>query len=85
MNKVTAEILVPRGVFDAALKTVGKNIDEKIQSLADKFKVSKFVIVRRLYDSNDIDHSVYLSKTEELNKLFKEFQGRKKIIRGWKL
>lgn len=82
VNKVTAEILVPANIFCAALKIASKNIDEKIQSLADKFKVSKFVIVRRLYDLNDIDHSVYLSKTEELNELFKEFQRRKKSSGG---
>lgn len=52
INKITAEVLVP-----AALISVEENLD--IQYLASKYKVSRYVIVRRLFDLNKITHQQY--------------------------
>ena len=80
VNKVTAEILVPRNIFKTVVEQLKSNnqIDNQTQELAAKFRVSEFVIVRRLYDMNFIDHSAYLLKTEQLKEQFERFQQQKK-------
>jgi len=63
VNKVTAEILVPQKVF-----LQSNLIDSK--SLASKFKVSEFVIVRRLLDLQRITLSEYKKRIAELQENF---------------
>ncbi|MCF8999831.1 ImmA/IrrE family metallo-endopeptidase [Acinetobacter nectaris] len=65
VNKVTAEILVPEESF------LSFNSSDS-SFLAKKFKVSEFVIVRRLLDLNKITHEEYRNRTKDLmNKLEK--------------
>lgn len=78
VNKVTAEILVPNDIFRATVEELrNSNKNNIVQILAERFKVSEFVIVRRLYDFKFIDHQSYLSKTKELTDKFKQFQKNK--------
>ena len=78
VNKVTAELLVPKDIFfNAANLIKNSNNSNIISTLADKFKVSEFVIVRRLYDLKFIDHKSYDIKTKELAEKFKSFQQNK--------
>ncbi len=76
VNKVTAELLVPADIFYNAANEI-KNNSNIISILSDKFKVSEFVIVRRLFDLKFIDHKSYNSKTQELTEKFKNFQKNK--------
>lgn len=73
VNKVTAEILVPNELFK---EEYINNADSK--SLANKFKVSEFVIVRRLLDNKYISHREYQSRITQLTKEFKEHQAKNK-------
>ena len=78
VNKVTAELLVPKDIFfNAANLIKNSNNSNIISTLAEKFKVSEFVIVRRLYDLKFIDHKSYDIKTKELAEKFKSFQQNK--------
>lgn len=78
VNKVTAEILVPTDIFYATMeKFSNKNKNNLVQMLAERFKVSEFVVVRRLYDFKFIDRPTYLSKTKELTDKFEQFQKNK--------
>ena len=78
VNKVTAEILVPNDIFHATVEELrNSNKNNIVQILAERFKVSEFVIVRRLYDFKFIDRQSYLSKTKELTDKFEHFQKNK--------
>lgn len=79
VNKVTAEILVPINIFrDAALRlSIAKPLDERIRIFSDQFKVSEFVIIRRLYDIKFIDKKTYDEKTSKLKEKFKELRRNK--------
>ena len=78
VNEVTAEILVPNDIFRTAVEELRNSSNNNIvQMLAEKFKVSEFVIVRRLYDFKFIDRQNYLSKTKELTDRFEQFQKNK--------
>ena len=78
VNKVTAEILVPNDIFHATVEELrNSNKNNIVQMLAERFKVSEFVIVRRLYDFKFIDRQSYLSKTKELTDKFEQFQKNK--------
>lgn len=63
INKVTAEILVPKEILLSLDLTDTKKI-------ANKFKVSEFVIIRRLLDLNKISLSEYHEKVSELKAFF---------------
>jgi Zn-dependent peptidase ImmA (M78 family) len=67
INKVTAEILVPHKIF---LQT--NLMNSKI--LANKFRVSEFVIVRRLLDLQKISLSEYQKRITELQENFDKLQ-----------
>lgn len=75
VNKVTAEILVPESFFEKSVNQslIATQLDEQVRELAEKFKVSEFAIVRRLYDMNFIDKKIYDTKTEELQRKFDQF------------
>lgn len=61
VNKVTAEILVPKEKINEYKSTL------EIGALADKFNVSKFVIIRRLYDLNMMSKQQYDVYIKKLN------------------
>ena len=52
VNRVTAEILVPKVIFE-------KDTSLDVEELAKKYKVSRYVIARRLLDLDKIDKSTY--------------------------
>lgn len=72
VNKVTAEILVPETEFLAQNST-----DD--EELAKVFKVSRFVIVRRLLDLRQISQAEYNRRTKLLEE---EFQKLPKVSSG---
>lgn len=63
VNKVTAEILVPNSVFREMVEQQGQDLDV----LAKYFRVSKFVIARRLKDNRYISAKDYNRLVSELN------------------
>lgn len=65
VNKVTAEILVPANDIQQM-----NSLD--ITDLANKFRVSKFVIARRLLDTENISYSEYATILETLQKEFED-------------
>lgn len=52
VNRVTAEILVPKVLFE-------KETSLDVEELSKKYKVSRYVIARRLLDLNKIDKPTY--------------------------
>lgn len=70
VNKVTAEILVPQDELLAMYEH-----EQDINSLATTFKVSRFVIARRLFDIKKINHKEY---TKLINEFTSEFENVKK-------
>ena len=69
-NAVAGELLVPFFALNILLKNEKYNTPytiKDIQSMADKFSVSKEVIVRRLLDNGNIDRNAY----DSYNSLFK--------------
>lgn len=70
VNKVTAELLVPAQSINQLDKL-------DINELANKFRVSKFVIARRLLDNKYISYDKYKEISEELQK---EFEDNEKYI-----
>ncbi|WP_439259446.1 ImmA/IrrE family metallo-endopeptidase [Lonepinella sp. BR2930] len=79
VNKVTAEILVPKNIFkkEAVEQLQSGQIDEQTRILSGIFKVSEFVIVRRLYDMNFISKRTYEEKTKQLKNQFDQFRKNK--------
>lgn len=74
-NKITSEILVPINLFSNE-KT--KNIDK----LSKKFKVSKSVINRRLFDFGKITREEFESNIKIFNKEFEEYKKNKEQTSG---
>lgn len=72
---IAGNILVPEGKIDS----INPNeVDkEKIESLANKFGVSTFVILKRLYDTRKISNNFYRSKYEEF---YNNFMENKQLI-----
>lgn len=75
VNKVTAELLVPK---DEIVKLNSFDID----FLAKKFPVSKFVIVRRLLEIGVTSEAEYKAKVIQLEKEFEEISSIKKTSSG---
>ncbi|WP_427813457.1 ImmA/IrrE family metallo-endopeptidase [Enterococcus sp. 22-H-5-01] len=61
VNKVTAEILVPNTKFLEKYNSI-----QNTEELANFFKVSEFVIVRRMLDNNKISSKQYTSLIEKI-------------------
>lgn len=72
VNKVTGEILVPALDLKASY-----NNTEEIQTLADKFKVSRYVIIRRLLDSKLISKAKYQGYVLKFDNEFKKLPNKK--------
>lgn len=72
VNKVTAELLTPRQIFLEMLK---ENNDTKI--LANIFKVSEFVIFRRLLDLKFISKDEYKEHIKTLEEELREIEFHK--------
>lgn len=74
VNKVTAELLVPKYKFLKLQK------DKKsIKELANTFKVSEFVIIRRLFDNQLIDKHQYLHFHQQLLENYEKNDQQQKL------
>ncbi len=67
-NQFAAEVLVPARQFEAEIQFFQKEGEEAIPVLANKYSVSREVILRRLLDLNEIEDDYYVSQTKEWNK-----------------
>lgn len=81
INSITAEILVPKelisDMFDNQI-----DIRTSLDSLSRKFEVSKFVILRRLYDLSMLSRKDFMSLQNELEAEFKLIENIKKNSGG---
>jgi Zn-dependent peptidase ImmA (M78 family) len=85
-NNLAANILIPENVLNINIQGRDISDDKEIKSLSDKYAVSKFVIIKRLYDLNKIDFTLYKSKYDKYLNSFNEIkeikrkQGQKIIV-----
>jgi Zn-dependent peptidase ImmA (M78 family) len=82
-NAVAGEVLVPENALDAELKAnmiTDFKLDE-IKKIADRFFVSREVIIRRLYDTSRFTKDKYDSCTNEIRRNFESIQEAEKIAR----
>lgn len=81
INSITAEILAPKAVvmnmFDKQ-----KGINSNLDIIAKKLEVSKFVILRRLYDLSVISKKDFISLQNELENEFKLIENVRKKSDG---
>lgn len=71
-NRIAAEILVPAAAFPWA-EFRGNDLSEPVAQIAQRFRVSKHVVLRRLLDAGRVDQGTYRTMTREWDE---EFQGR---------
>lgn len=69
-DKIAGNILVPRSKLDELVKGIIDN--DKIDYLSNVFGVSKFVILKRLYDDEKISLDFYKNKYDEFYENFME-------------
>lgn len=77
VNKVTSEILVPDSEFKKQCVTI-----ENIDNLAKYFKISRYVIVRRMRDDKYISSDDYNRLVKKFDKEFQEYQKSNKTRPG---
>lgn len=77
-NKFTGAFLVPDSDFERILKEINPD-EEGIQQLANRYKVSREVILRKCLDRKLIDRAYYEQKSEQWTK---EAQQRRKQGKG---
>ena len=77
-NSLAANILIPGIALDSIINGKDLNDDRVITNLSDRYAVSKFVIIKRLYDLNKIDFVLYKSKYEKYLDIFNEIKEIKK-------
>ena len=70
-NRLTATFLVPPDDFNRHLK-IPKWSDEAVETLANRYKVSREVILRNLLDRDVIDTAYYQRKAEQWAKEYKD-------------
>lgn len=66
-NRFAAEMLVPIKQFEKEISFFQEGGEDAIPILANKYSVSREVILRRLLDLNQIEESYYVSQSEEWN------------------
>lgn len=85
-NNLAANILIPKEVLNISIQNIDLSNDKAIEKIADKYAVSKFVIIKRLYDLNKINFALYKSKYDKYLNNFNEIkeikrkQGQKIIV-----
>jgi len=67
-NWFAAEVLVPAKKFQSEIPFYEKDGNQAISELANKYSVSREVILRRLLDFDIIDNAHYTDQSEEWNK-----------------
>lgn len=73
INRITAEILLPQR-FLAELLDDQQNLEDNLTSISKRFEVSKFVVLRRLYDLKYISRESYISMKHQLEQEFMKLQ-----------
>ena len=85
-NNLAANILIPKEALNISIQNIDLSNDKAIEKIADKYAVSKFVIIKRLYDLNKINFALYKSKYDKYLNNFNEIkeikrkQGQKIIV-----
>ena len=64
-DRIAAEVLVPREDFALAWID-GRSLDENLEDLARRYRVSAFLVLRRAYDLDKIQADTYRAKYHEL-------------------
>ena len=79
-NRVAAEVLVPQNAFQERWrqKDADRTLDERIQSHSTYFKVSEWVIARRLLDWGQISKLTYDKLTQDYDRQWREARAREK-------
>lgn len=77
-NSLAVNILIPGEMLDYDIKNIDLDDDKEIERIADKYAVSKFVIIKRLYDLNKINFTLYKSKYDMYLNNFNEIKQIKK-------
>lgn len=79
-NRVAAEILVPQDIFQERWKQEDphKTLEERIQSHSKYFKVSEWVIARRLLDWGQISKTKYDKLTQDYEQQWREVRQQEK-------
>lgn len=73
INRITAEILLPQQLL-AELFDNYHNLEDNLASISKRFEVSKFVVLRRLFDLKYISREVYISMNHQLEQEFMKLQ-----------
>lgn len=73
INRITAEILLPQKLLEELLDNQ-QNLEDNLASISKRFEVSKFVVLRRLYDLKYISREVYISMNHQLEHEFVKLQ-----------
>ena len=77
-DRIAAEILMPKETFinlsKLEINHSGEWDDESLRSVADRFGVSIFAVIRRLFETGLIDKSFYISLYDEMSDMFRENQ-----------
>lgn len=81
INSITAEILVPKDLL-MEMFDEHKDIRTNLDTLSKRFEVSKFVVLRRLYDLSIILKKDFTSLQNELEKEFKQLENDRKKSKG---
>jgi Zn-dependent peptidase ImmA (M78 family) len=66
-NRFASELLVPQADFERELSAIGQTGAEVVTPLAERFKVSREVVLRRLLDMSRISPATYQAKSREWN------------------
>jgi Zn-dependent peptidase ImmA (M78 family) len=80
-NRFTAEFLVPSHDLERRLIT-NDNPDRLAEKLANRYKVSREVILRKLLDKQIVDSDYYYTKVSEWNAEYKKTRQKKKRAGG---
>jgi len=78
-NRFAAEVLVPAKWFQSEIPFFEEEGNEAIPELANKYSVSREVILRRLLELNQIDDAFYSAQATEWNK---DYLRSKKDVSG---
>ncbi len=83
-NAVAGELLVPKDALMIFLKNGGYNkpyTTDDIQRIADRFSVSKEVIIRRLLDCGKINDTEYKTYSDEFRKIIEKEREEQRLAR----
>ena len=64
-NAFAAEVLMPSGDFSTQLADVGQINDQSVEKLADRYRVSREAVLRRIFDRGLVDQAYYEAKAKQ--------------------